>query len=53
VHAEKKYAASPGGTFFILLPAPMLSTRAPPARAVVPKPSIPEQKLLVAALEGS
>jgi hypothetical protein len=27
-HAEKKCAASPGGTFFILLPASALSTRA-------------------------
>jgi hypothetical protein len=29
--AEKKCAASPGGTFFILLPAPTLSTTRPNA----------------------
>jgi len=31
-NAEKKCAASPGGTFFILLPTPALSTQGAPTQ---------------------
>jgi len=56
--AEKKCAASPGGTFFILLPAPTLSTtrsRVPFLSAddsIAPQPPILKENLLVARREG-
>jgi hypothetical protein len=53
--AEKKCAASPGGTFFILLQAFVLSTRgsgAPFADSNLPQVPILKEKLLVAAIWG-
>jgi hypothetical protein len=56
--AEKKCAASPGGTFFILLPAPTLSTTRPNATilqagdSITPQEPILKENLLVARREG-
>jgi hypothetical protein len=49
--AEKKCAASPGGTFFILLPDLALSTQRPirlDPDSIAPQPQILTEKLLVA-----
>ena len=52
--AETKCAASPGGTFFILLPAPALSTQAQrnQSDSIVPQPPILKENLLVASNGG-
>ena len=50
--AEKKCAASPGGTFFILLPAPALSTQPERSDSIVPQGRILKENLLVASQGG-